>query len=551
MEMLHIENLKFKYSGSDSYALCGVSADIARGDFVVICGESGCGKTTLLKLLKASVSPSGEIEGEILYNGCGISENDNADRDFGYVFQNPDSQIVSDSVFAELIFGLENTGLPTAVIRRRAAETACYFGIEGLMKKSTAELSGGEKQLLNLASVVAMRPKVLLLDEPTAHLDPIAAGEFIAVLKKLNSELGITVIIVEHRLEDLFSVCNKALVMDGGSVTAFDDPRKIAEKIRRKNASHPILNALPVAVRVFESLGIDDTCPISVNEGREFLSRHFKKRDFSVNYAELSGERIAEVKNISFRYTRDGLDVLKDFSLDIYSSQALFVLGGNGSGKTTLLKILAGLLKPYRGKVKICGKSQAEYRGNSLYNEMLAMLPQNPLLIFTEPTVYADFYALLSRNKCDKEETENNIDDVARRMGITHLLSRHPYDLSGGELQKCAIAKLLLQKPRVMLLDEPTNGLDATAKLGLTKTVCDLKKEGIAVVAVTHDIEFAAQTADCCAMIFGGEVVSCEKPNCFFAENAFYTTAASAMARDLNENIVTYDEILEFCRGEE
>jgi len=445
-----------------------------------------------------------------------------------------------------LAFGLENLGLPTEVTRRRVGEMASYFGIQDWFRKRTDELSGGQKQLLNLAAVMVMQPKVLILDEPTSQLDPIAASEFLATLQKLNRELGLTVILAEHRLEEVFPDADRVLLMDGGRILLCDAPERIGAALP---AGHPMRAGLPSAVRIFQSLHIPDRCPLTVREGRDFLERHFGSRGGMLPEPEYRhGEAVAvELKNVWFRYERDLPDVLRGTSMQVYAGELYAVLGGNGTGKTTMLQVIAGIGKAYRGKVLVDGRLIREYRGNSLYHGLLALLPQNPQTVFIRDTVRADFYEILEAHGVPKQEREKRVSEAAARFGIAHLLDRNPFDLSGGEQQKCALAKVLLTEPRILLLDEPTKGIDAGAKQVLRDILTRLKADGMTLLMVTHDVEFAAETADRCALFFDGEILSADTPSRFFGGNTFYTTAANRMARTLCPNAVTCGQVVRFC----
>lgn len=541
MEILQIKDLSFRYPGAERNAVEEVSFSVRSGEFLVVCGESGCGKTTLLRLLKPELAPAGELTGSIVYGG-----GERTPADIGYVLQNPDNQIVTDKVWHELAFGLENLGLPTEVIRRRVGEMASYFGIQDWFRKRTDELSGGQKQLLNLAAVMVMQPKVLILDEPTSQLDPIAASEFLATLQKLNRELGLTVILAEHRLEEVFPDADRVLLMDGGRILLCDAPERIGAALP---AGHPMRAGLPSAVRIFQSLHIPDRCPLTVREGRDFLERHFGSRGGMLLEPEYRhGEAVAvELKNVWFRYERDLPDVLRGTSMQVYAGELYAVLGGNGTGKTTMLQVIAGIGKAYRGKVLVDGRLIREYRGNSLYHGLLALLPQNPQTVFIRDTVRADFYEILEAHGVPKQEREKRVSEAAARFGIAHLLDRNPFDLSGGEQQKCALAKVLLTEPRILLLDEPTKGIDAGAKQVLRDILTRLKADGMTLLMVTHDVEFAAETADRCALFFDGEILSADTPSRFFGGNTFYTTAANRMARTLCPNAVTCGQVVRFC----
>lgn len=553
MEILHIENLSFKYPNAEEYAIRDIDLSVESGEFIVVCGESGCGKTTLLKLLKRELAPAGERTGEIFYKGVPQRDisNEASACEIGYVLQNPDNQIVTDKVWHELAFGLENMGITTEIVRRRVGEMASYFGIQGWFRKNTDELSGGQKQLLNLASVMVMQPNVLILDEPTSCLDPIAASDFIATLQKLNRELGLTVILVEHRLEEVFPIADKVLVMERGRKAVFAPPRDVGEKLSQIQKKHPMLLGLPAAVRIFDSLGVSDTCPLTVKEGRAFLEKHFYglSGEAPVNEYTHSDGVAVEMKNVWFRYEKELPDVLRGENLRVYKGEHFCILGGNGSGKTTTLNVIAGLSKAYRGKIFIDGKSIKDYRGNSLYRGTLSLLPQNPATVFIKDTVAEDFRDLLSAVEIPKGLREERIKEVVEKTGIEHLTDKNPLDLSGGELQKCAMAKMLLLKPGILLLDEPTKGLDAFSKEHLSRLLQELKKDGITVITVTHDVEFAAENADRCGLFFDGELLSSDVPQSFFAENNFYTTAANRMARGLWKNAVTCRQVTDACMG--
>ncbi len=552
MDLFQISKLSFQYPGMENKTLDEIDLSIGSGDFIVVCGQTGCGKTTLLKLLKRELSPHGIVSGTIKYNGTELKNLDEktATCEIGYVLQNPDNQIVTDKVWHELAFGLENMGLSSAVIRRRVGEMASYFGIEKLFRQDTAKLSGGQKQLLNLASIMVMQPKVLILDEPTSQLDPIAASEFIATLQKLNRELGLTIILVEHRLEEVFPIADKVLVMDKGKVLLFDEPHMIATDLREKYPQHPLLNALPSAARIFSEFKTSEQCPMTVKEGRKYLTAHFKEGNAQLPKRTViqSPKKVVELENVWFRYEKDLPDIMRGVSFHVFEGETFCILGGNGAGKTTTLNVLSGLNKPYRGNIVLNEKKIKDYHSGELYRYNIAFLPQNTQIVFLKDTVKADFDEVCEAMEYKEEEKMQRINEMGESLCISHLLKRHPFDLSGGEQQKCAIAKLLLLKPRILLLDEPTKGLDAFTKRELAKIIIDMKKNGITIIMVTHDVEFAASYADRCAMYFDGEIISEDVPDVFFSQNSFYTTAANRIARHRYPNAVTCEEVIDLCR---
>lgn len=551
MEILRIENLSFAYPGDDTKALKSIDLSVNNGEFIVICGETGCGKTTLLKMLKQELTPHGILSGNILY--CGVEVSKLSERtsaeEIAFVLQNPEEQIVTDKVWHELAFGLENLGMPNPFIRRRVGETASYFGIEEWFNKDTHELSGGQKQMLNLAGVLALSPKLLILDEPSSQLDPIAAGNFIATLQKLNRELGLTILLTEHRLEEVFPIADRVIVMENGRILFDGEPRKVGDRLR----GHRMAAGLPSAMRLYQGLNISCPCPLTVKEGREFLSTHFTDKKGILFAPSLSpcGEKTVELKDVWFRYNKNEPNTLKGLELKIYQGERYFILGGNGTGKTTVLNVIAGLNRAYRGKVIINGKSIEKYKGNSLYRNSIAYLPQNPQTVFLKETVGEDYEDICRVMGYGSDESRRIIDAALEKTGTGHLLTKHPYDLSGGEQQKCALAKMLLLKPKILLLDEPTKGIDAFSKQAFAGILRQLKEDGLTIVTVTHDIEFAAVNADRCGLLFDGEIISDGTPLEFFCDNNFYTTAASRIARDIFENVVSCEDIIEICRSEE
>lgn len=551
MDILQIKNLSFNYPDMQLAAIDDVSFNICPGEFTVICGESGCGKSTLLKLLKRELAPYGEKSGEIFYDGTELSAMDErqAASEIGFVLQNPETQIVTDKVWHELAFGLESLGCPTQIIRRRVAEMAGYFGIEDWFHKKTSELSGGQKQMLNLASVMIMQPKVLLLDEPTAQLDPIAAANFIGTLHKLNREFGLTILLVEHRLEEVFPIADRVLLMDEGRLVYNGSPENIGEFLR-KNPEHSINAGIPSAMRIFNLLGGEGSCPLTVKDGKKYISENYGNEtdELEIKPYVHNNEKVLELKDVWFRYEKDPPDIMKGVSLIVYKGEHFCILGGNGTGKTTTLGVMAGLLKAYRGKVLVKGRKLNDYSEKSLYRHNIALLPQNPQTVFVESTVEKDFVEICKVMGYGKEKTGQKIFEVAEKMGISHLLNMHPYDLSGGEQQKAALAKILLLQPEILLLDEPTKGIDACYKNNLSSILSKLKEEGITIVTVTHDVEFAAENADRCGMFFDGELVSCDTPANFFSENNYYTTAANRISRGYYKNAVLCQDVVVLCR---
>ena len=545
MAHFQIKDLTFSYPTSKGKkSLDGVNLSIEKGEYIVLCGKSGSGKTTLLRQLKSVLAPHGKKSGEILFNGVSLDKVSQRDQSakIGYVMQNPDDQIVTDKVWHELAFGLESLGCDQKTMRARVAEMACYFGIADWFHKDVATLSGGQKQLLNLASIMAMQPEVLILDEPTSQLDPIAASDFLNTVRKINIELGTTVIITEHRLEDIFPYADRAIVMDGGRVIADDTPRNIGRLLYEQN--NDMFAAMPTPVRVFYGAEGTGDCPLTVREGRTWLSKtHPDPKVNTMPTVELDEEienPALSLKELWFRYEKDSPDVLRGVSAEVPNGSLYAIVGGNGAGKSTTLKAICGICRPYRGKVKVFGKPVEKYKANELFGGCLAMLPQDPKSLFVKKTVREDL--------AEMTKDEKKIAEVAAVCEIEALLDSHPYDLSGGEQQRSALAKVLLTEPKLLLLDEPTKGIDSFFKEKLAKILCKLKGQGITVVIVSHDVEFCAKYADQVSMFFDGQILTTDSPRRFFGNNSFYTTAANRMSRHVFSMAVTAEDVVELCR---
>lgn len=544
MEILCGEDLSFSYANSEAEAVSRLNFKINKGEFVVIMGESGCGKSTLLKLIKKELLPAGITKGSLLYKGKPIEEAVESEltADIGFVMQNVDAQIVTDRVYHELAFVLESLSYSTDEIRLKVGEMAGYFGIERLFRRKTDELSGGEKQLINLASVMVTNPELLLLDEPTSKLDPIAAGEFIATLQKINTELGTTIILVEHRLEEVFSIADKILLMEEGRIIAADTPGNVGKFL----INHKMLAGAPKSVALYREVPVlSCNCPLNVKEGKAYIKENFSngKNVYVNKEAETEENPVVELKDIWFRYEKEERDILRSVNLKVNRGEVFSLLGGNGAGKTTLFSIMCGLKRPYRGKVYIDKKDIRKYKGNQLYNGKISMLPQEPVNVFFKTEIYDDYMEILD-STLSREKKEKRIEEVAEILNIGHLMKKHPYDLSGGELQKCAIGKILLKAPEIMLLDEPTKGIDGCGKKELVNIIRTLKERGVTVVMVTHDVEFAAEVSDRCGMLFDGEIIAAATPHKFFCRNNFYTTAVNRMAKNIYENVIRLEELV-------
>lgn len=561
MEILRVDGLKFSYPNQLKKALNNINFSIDEGDFVLICGESGCGKSTLLRHLKPELSPHGQVSGDIYYYSQKINDYSSKQlaSEIGYVLQNPDSQIVTDKVWHELAFGLENMGLDTQSIRLRVAEMASFFGIQGWFRKNVNDLSGGQKQLLNLASIMAMQPKILILDEPTSQLDPIAAKDFIDTLVRINKELSTTIIMTEHNLEDIYSVCDKVIVMEDGKVICNDTNYKVVD-ILSGDKNHKMFKSLPTPSKIYNQLngyleGANKS-PLTVKDCRQWLNDSMDEvtitklddTETEINIDEKDREIAIELKDVYFQYNKISEPTIRDLSFKVYKGEIYSILGGNGTGKSTTLSLVARQRKPQRGKIFINNIEMKKHNNKSLYENNLALLPQNPQSLFVFETVREDLEEVLILQNKDREYIDKEVKRVSKLLDIEHLLEHHPYDLSGGELQRAGMAKVMLLNPKIILLDEPTKGLDAYCKEEIGKMLMKLRDMGVTIVVVSHDIEFSARYSDRCAMFFDGSIVSEGTPKEFFLGNNFYTTVSNRIARNIFEDTLIYEDVVSLCK---
>ena len=612
MALFAFEELTFRYPEAPRDALRDVSVAIEPGQFVLVCGQSGCGKTTLLRQFKSALAPHGNQSGRVLFDGVPLVDVPECEQvaRIGFVMQDPDAQIVTDKVWHELAFVLESLGCDERTMRLRVAEMASYFGIQHWFHKNVGELSGGQKQLLNLASVMAARPDVLVLDEPTSQLDPIAASDFLATVHRINRELGTTVVMSEHRLEEVYGLTDRVVVLEEGRVVADGEPRAVAGQLHR--AGSPMALALPAAARIAwgvegrpgrrsgegapcsnsievqgssratdvsvctsmncartpsplrrpyssiveEGAALQVETPLTVREGRAWLADEvaaFPPRRWAFPAGEAcnsaSTRAAVELRDVWFRYERDGADVLRGTTLTVPEGSLFAVVGGNGTGKSTMLRAICGVARPYRGKITVFGRRLKDWKRAELFRGGVAMLPQDPLNLMVKKTVRGDLEEMLDGRGLTAGQRTAAVREVAALTDIVPLLDAHPFDLSGGEVQRAALAKVLLNEPRLLLLDEPTKGLDAFFKEKLAALLRSLTARGTTVLMVSHDIEFCASYADRCALFFDGDAVTTNPPRRFFASNSFYTTAANRISRGLFENAVTVEEVVELCQS--
>lgn len=579
MNLVEIKDFGFSYPESSRKVLEHVNLNIKEGTLNVIMGRSGCGKSTLLRQLKSVLAPAGEKEGEILYRNIPLRDTDHRtqSQEIGFVMQNPDNQIVTDKVWHELAFGLESLGYDNATIRLRVAEMASYFGIQKWFYKNVSELSGGQKQLLNLASVMAMHPSLLILDEPTSQLDPIAASDFLETVKKINRDIGTTVLLTEHRLQDIIPYADQVFVMDEGTLFMEGTPREIGTKLKEQH--HGMFLSMPVPMQIYAGTESTLTCPLTVSEGRQWIREYIEEKGIKKEQIQQANQRLErqgeknknetaglfghfksqkentppaiQMKDVWFRYEKDSPDVIQDLSLEVKKGEFYALVGGNGTGKSTTLSLLGRVHQPYSGRIYLDGKDLRSFSDRELYGGYLGVMPQNPQSIFLKKTVLEDLYSVIGGKK-EKPSSEYPISMKKEKaiegiVSLTHLeglLNRHPYDLSGGEQQRLALAKVLLLRPKILLMDEPTKGMDAEYKEELGSILKKLQSHGMTIFMISHDVEFVAEYADTTGLFFEGNVVTSKKTRDFFAGNNFYTTAANRMARGLFPEAVTGKDVV-------
>ena len=465
MPAIEVRGLSFAYPGVDAAVLERLDWSVPQGAFALLVGGTGSGKSTLLSLLKPEIAPAGERTGDARVLGENVADMDvraSAER-VGYVFQDPENQIVCETVWHEMAFGLENLGVSRDEMRRRVAETSYFFGLEDWLHRDTDTLSGGRKQLLTLAAVLALRSRVLLLDEPTSQLDPVAEKNFLHALFRVNRELGCTVVVATHQPRPMLEYATCAYRIEDGRVRDVVDRASLGSR---------------------EGLLALDSCRPTQGAATSAA---------------------AAIREGWFRYDRAGGWVLRGLDVTFSAGAVHAVVGGNGCGKSTMLSVLAKTAKLQRGRM-VRGTASA------------ALLPQNPKALLVAETVRDELMEWASACGYDEAAAQ----EQTARLGLAGLETRHPYDLSGGQRQLLALAKLLLIGPELLLLDEPTKGLDLASRRIIARALRDHANAGGTVVIATHDLDFAEQVSDDVAMMFDGEIACMEPPADFFADNVFY-----------------------------
>lgn len=549
MPLYKVENLTYCYPEAEKAALNHINLEIREGEFILVAGGSGSGKSSLARALAGLIPDfyGGRVGGKVYFQGQDIRTMDRGKlaREVGMVFQDPEKQIVQTYVEAEIAFGLENLGLDNEEMQRRVAEVVCFMNLEQIRRAFTANLSGGQKQKLALASVLAMQPRVLVLDEPTSQLDPVSAEDILNLVKRLNEEMGFTVIMIEQRLERCYHLADRILLMEKGRIACDGSAREVARKTSREDSPF-----LPPVARFFA--GIESpSLPLTVKEGRKLLrncvniERALEARPAAGKVggspADLAARGSAVcLKNLWFTYP-GGQEVLKDVSLEVREGEFAAVLGENGAGKSTMLRQLTGLLRPDRGTVQVLGKDVGK-NGLKEIRRHTAYLSQNPNDYLFQDTVEDEL--LFTLKNFGLKDT-SVVDEMLDRFRLARYRRTNPRDLSSGERQRVALASVLVTSPGLIILDEPTRGVDFRLKAELGRFLQQEAAKGRTVIVVTHDVEFAAEYAARIVMMSYGRVVSDGEKHEVLGKSVFYSPQLSKMCRGICDGVLTFSEARE------
>jgi len=556
MALFQIQDLSFRYPNTSKNALKGISTHIKTGDFVVICGASGSGKTTLLRHLKKDLMPIGQRDGEVLYKDSAIVNMVpiQSVTEIGMVFQDPESQIVMDTVINELTFSMENIGLSKSVMKSRLAEVATYFGIEDILHKKIDHLSGGQKQIINLCSVLVLQPQVLIFDEPTAQLDPIARKEFIQMVYQLNFDMNMTIIMSEHLIDDVIMYANRVMYMSEGILVRDLNSRDFCETIiKHENRNeYPYLPQVSKIGSVFKQDNY--MAPLTIKEARGIVTSFQKKLlsnqeqttplKRSSNNQDLltNSDVILNIKHGYYTYDVKEKFVLEDVSFAVRDNEFVTIMGANGSGKSTLLKCLTGQYKLFKGSLYYQKDNTKKKAVFSELNTAIGYVDQNTMVHFAYQSVQEELDFAFDNQLSSKLWR----DELLALFQLGETMKKHPYDLSGGEQEKLAILLALAKRPRILLLDEPTKGLDPISKAQLAKILRQIASEHSAVVCVTHDVEFAAENSHRTVLIFNRAIVYDGDVRRFFTENHYFTTKINQVMKLIDPTCMLIKDVLEW-----
>jgi energy-coupling factor transport system ATP-binding protein len=524
--MISLEGISYTYEGESEPILRNLSLTVHSGEFVLILGPSGCGKSTLLNLLNGSAPHliRGTLTGSAWVCGKSVAETKVVEfaTEVGMVFQDPDAQIINSRVRDEVCFGLENLCRPTPEILTRQANALGFVGLSGFGDRSIFELSGGQKQRVSIAAVLAAQPRLLVLDEPTANLDPAGMAEVFAVLARLNEEYGTTIVMVEHRVDELAHKVSRVVMMDRGGIAFDGDPRAAFSSQRAVHSEEaevvPIASwfpqvselALDLAAASRRPLALTEV-PLSVDDAEDLCrSWIFPVGASAAAHVEPPAEwrackPLLSIKDLNFGYDRPS-PILKGVNLDISSNSMIALLGQNGSGKTTLARLLVGINPAPTGKIMFEGKDLSRLNAREIAAD-IGYVFQNPDHQFVTDRVDEEVaYGLKVRN-FSEEAVDERVDEVLKIVDLEHYRDRSPFSLSLGERRRLSVATMLVLEPRLLVLDEPTIGQDHERAQQLMGLMARLRERyGTTILMITHDVRLVAQWADRALVLRSGEI---------------------------------------------
>jgi energy-coupling factor transport system ATP-binding protein len=509
--LIKVEQLTFYYSDSSQPALRNLDLIINDGEFLLITGPSGCGKSSLCRCFNGLIPHfyGGRISGKVEVQGIDTTTSPMKEitGKVGMIFQDPENQLVTSDVEREIAFGLENLAFPRDLIAKRIEESLDTLGISGLRHRRLSELSGGEKQKVAIASVLALHPEIIVLDEPTSELDPKGAEEVLANITRLNDELGITVILVEHRLDRVVHLVDRVIVLDKGDIAADGNPREVFGKPGPVDIGIGVPPVIELTQKLRDRGFHIDKTPLTVKESRQLLDGIF--RDVKVPSKQIrqqdSGKLLVRMEGLWHSYS-DHDYALQDVNLTAHEGEFIAIMGRNSAGKTTLVKHINGLLKPTRGNVFVDGVNTRE--------TTVARLARNVGHVFQNPndhlfaeTLEEEIAFTLKQQGFSTPEITATVEPILERFNLTQYRKHYPRALSGGEKQRVALVSVIAYKPKILILDEPTRGMEYSLKHELMRFLCEYKNNGNIVILVTHDVETVAEYADRAILLSEGSIV--------------------------------------------
>ncbi|AKP66199.1 ABC transporter ATP-binding protein [Companilactobacillus ginsenosidimutans] len=542
VEIVRFENYSFKYSNSSKVSLKNVNLTINKGDFALIIGKTGSGKSTLLRQLKPELALGKSVDGKLTLFG---GENDNDFSHVAYISQFVDNQMVTETARDEFHFVLENMGVDADQIHSKIAEIASYFDIVDLMDLKEDQLSGGQKQIINLASALILNPDILLLDEPTSQLDPITSEKFLRMVEKINSDLNITIILVEHSIEQAVFFVNRVVLVDNGSI-GMDE--KTDSALRKLFTEPDFKNYLPQTDRLFLESQLDEVFPNvklpltnrRMNQIIQQQSDYLKYEDHISRKGSSSETDELSVKRLTFRFEFNARNILDDITFNLKKGKSYAILGPNGVGKTTLLRVITKQLEQLSGTVFIEGR-KTNKMGQKFFDKLF-ILPQNPSLLFVTDSVQEEISYQLQQS--NEQVNDDLVNQYLEKFQLTEIKNVSPYDISGGQQEYLALVIGLIKNPELLILDEPTKGLDPNMKQQVAKMLRNYQEQGGTILASTHDVLFSSKYFDFVSLMFDGRLGTFDPPIEFFPNKYFYTTEINKATRDQFAQALIWEDIV-------